>query len=257
MVTAASADQRRVALITGAARGIGQGAARALAGKGVHVVCADLAGCDETLALIEDAGGTASQVVLDVRDEQLWRAAVADASGRTGRIDYLANIAGAVSAGVRDSILDLDEDTWNFLLDVDLKGVWLGMRSVMPMFLTSGGGRIVNVSSVAASRGLPGLAAYSAAKAGVEALSRQVAVEFGPHGVAVNVVVPGSFATSINSAVPGWRELAPQRSVFGRAGRVEEVADAIAYALLHEGFITGTTIVVDGGWSAAAAMMPR
>lgn len=242
----------KVAIVTGAAGGIGQATALHLARGGVDLVLGDLADCSETAQMVGEAGGKAASIRTDVTSSDSWNEAVDCAVKTYGRLDALANIAGAPNRKSIQTVVDMSEETWNLAIDVDLKGVWLGMKAVIPVLVENGGGRIVNVSSIAASRGLPGLAAYSAAKAGLEGLSRQAAVEYGPHNVAVNVVAPGAIESRANPDPAGFEKAAGPFSVFNRIGRPNEVASVIAYLLQDASFVTGQLIRIDGGWTVSA-----
>jgi NAD(P)-dependent dehydrogenase (short-subunit alcohol dehydrogenase family) len=135
---------------------------------------------------------------------------------------------------------------------VDVKGVWLGMKYVIPVMLENGEGRIVNVSSLAAHRGLQGLASYTAAKGAVEALSRQAAVEYGRQGILVNVLAPGTVETSINAAIlasEAGGAASRATTAIGRWGQPPEIAAAISFLLHEASFATGQVFLIDGGWA--------
>jgi NAD(P)-dependent dehydrogenase (short-subunit alcohol dehydrogenase family) len=160
----------------------------------------------------------------------------------------LANIAGIQPQG--DTVLEQDEDGWDRILGVNLKGVWLGMRALLPGMLERGEGRIVNVASLAADTGLPGLAAYTASKAGVAGLTRQAAVEYAPAGIRINALAPGMIETPmITGNPPEALQAFLEKTPAGRPGQPEEIAEIILFlAGPDAGFITGQTISVDGGW---------
>ncbi|MQA13606.1 MAG: SDR family oxidoreductase [Pseudonocardiaceae bacterium] len=240
-----------VALVTGAAQGIGRATAVRLAGEGGHVVCADIQDASATVKEIDDAGGSAESVWLDVRSSTAWAQVVEGVLDRRGRIDYLANIAGVVNLISEDSVVGLTEDAWDEVINTDLKGPWLGMRAVIPGMIERGGGRIVNISSLAALRGLPNLASYTAAKGGVAALTRQAAFEYAEHNVLINAIAPGTIDTPILADItPEMKQANADAHLIRRLGRPEEIASMVAYFFREGAFLTGLTYPVDGGWSS-------
>ncbi|KID28712.1 dehydrogenase of unknown specificity, short-chain alcohol dehydrogenase like [Prauserella sp. Am3] len=240
-----------VAFVTGAAQGIGRATARRLASDGMHVVCADQQDASGTVAEIEGEGGKAEAVELDVRSASQWSDAVSGVLDRHGRIDHLANIAGVVNMVSSDTVVGLTEEGWDYVVDTDLKGPWLGMRAVIPGMIDAGGGRIVNISSLAALRGLPNLASYSAAKGGVAALTRQVAYEYGQDGILVNAIAPGTIDTPIlGDITPEMKQANAAAHIVDRLGRPEEIASMVSYLMREGSFLTGVVYPVDGGWVA-------
>ncbi|QRP48452.1 SDR family NAD(P)-dependent oxidoreductase [Amycolatopsis sp. FDAARGOS 1241] len=240
-----------VALVTGAAQGIGRATAIRLAQDGSHVVCADIQDCADTVQDIKAAGGSGEGVALDVRVAAAWADAVGDVLGRLGRIDYLANVAGVVNMISEDSVVGLTEEAWDDVIATDLKGPWLGMRAVIPGMIDRGGGRIVNISSLAALRGLPNLASYSAAKGGVAALTRQAAFEYAERNILINAIAPGTIDTPILADItPEMKQANANAHLIRRLGRPEEIASMVAYFFREGSFLTGLVYAVDGGWSA-------
>jgi len=241
----------KVAIITGAAQGIGQGCAVRMAAEGASVVCADVQENDETARRIADNGGRAVHVAMDVRDPADWDRTVGIANERFGAIDLLGNVAGVVNTLSEDTVVGLTEDGWQFVIDTDLKGTWLGMRAVIPGMIENGGGRIVNISSLAALVGLPNLAAYSAAKGGVIGLTQQAALEYAPHNVLVNAICPGTIDTPIlGDITEQMRKENSQAHMVKRLGKPADIAGTMCHFFSDDGtFLTGLTYPVDGGWS--------
>lgn len=252
----------RVALVTGAGSGIGRAAAGLFAAHGASLVCVDVSpGVGEVAAGIRERGGEAEPVVADVSRAADVEAAVRAAETRYGGLDVLFNNAGLwliSPAGYVPGETDgpsplLTEDVWQRTIDVNLKGVYLGCRFGIPAMRRRGGGAIVNVASIAAFRVGGGASdAYTAAKGGVVAITRTLAVEHAPEGIRVNCVVPGPIRTAM---VEGWPE--ENRSAvsalvpLGRWGEPEEVAWlALFLASDAASFCTGGCYAVDGGYLA-------
>jgi len=241
----------QVVLVTGAGSGIGRATAELAARAGATVICTDVKAADETAAAITAAGGAAEDYELDVRDRSVWQTVATETVEKYGRIDSLCQVAGIVSP-TPDTAVDLTEDGWNLILDIDLKGMWLGMQAVLPAMMKAGGGKIVNVSSVAALIGMQNTAAYAAAKGGIIGISRQTAIQYAAEKIRVNVIAPGTIETPILGDIP--QELYDAMiagTPAGRLGKPDDVA-AMAVHLLGPGgdFITGQTFVIDGGWTA-------
>lgn len=233
----------RVALVTGAGTGIGAAIAQRLArdGLAVAVNARSAEEAQPTLDAIAAQGGRAVPIVGDVSREDDVRRMVAACVDTLGGLDVAVNNAAVQE---RAPFLDLTLEAWQRQLDTDLTGVFLVARESARQMAARGGGVIVNVSSVHEHRPWPGAAAYCTAKAGVGMLTACLGRELAPYGIRAVAVAPGAIATETNDADPGdVRAQVPA----GRMGTPEEIADAVAW-LAGAAYVTGTTVVVDGGW---------
>lgn len=243
----------RVAVVTGAAGGIGRAVCERFAAEGAGVVATDIDGEAVTaLAKELNATGPAGRVVgrrADVTDRADWDAVVLLARRRFGYPDVLVNNAGVLAVGGLDDGTDAD---WDRVVGVCQRGTWLGMRTVMPAMTLAGGGAVVNVASVFALVGSGGAIAYHAAKGAVRSMTATAAVEYASRRVRVNAVCPGTVATAMTGDLP--RDLAGELvagTPLGRAARPAEVAAAVLFlASAEASYITGTALVVDGGYTA-------
>ncbi|MGH3661516.1 MAG: SDR family NAD(P)-dependent oxidoreductase [Micromonosporaceae bacterium] len=237
----------RAAVITGAAAGIGAATARRLAAEGAAVTLVDIRSAEQVAEQIRARGGVAHAVLADICDEAAWSAATQTARDRHGPIEVLVSNA---CAGQVAPAHETTRESWDRQLAVCLTGTFLGVRACLPD-LRDRHGSVVIVSSVHALIGLPGHPAYAAAKGGLVALGRQLAVEYGPE-VRVNCVLPGPILTAAweRVSVPD-RERSISETVAKRFGEPDEVAAAVAFlASSDASYITGTSLVIDGGWSA-------
>ena len=240
----------RIAVITGAHQGIGRGVAERLGSEGAHVVCLDLKSCDETVTAISRSGGTAERATMDVTDLAQWTREIARIDAAHGRVDILGNIAGVVATSA-DTAVDLDQAQWDRMIAHDLTSVWYGMKTVIPVMIRNKFGRVLNIASLAALRGLPNLFSYSAAKAGVTGMTRQAAVEYAGTGVTINAIAPGTINTPIlKDITEEMLEQFAAAHAIKRLGTPSDIGAMAAYLCSPEAdFITGMTYPVDGGWS--------
>jgi 3-oxoacyl-[acyl-carrier protein] reductase len=241
----------RVAVVTGAARGVGRACAEILAYAGALVVCADLNPSDDTVEIVKRRGGQAESVVLDVTNAEAVETAFPDLASRHGSIDILVNNAGTQLAS---DAVDLREEELDALLAVNLKSAILCSQAAGRIMLGNGSGSIVNIASEAIDRPTLQTLAYSATKAGMRQLARNLSAEWAPRGVRVNVVAPGFMDTPLTrSQSPG--ENFAQRSAevgahypLGRIGRPADVAYAVLYlASDASSWMTGQALRPNGG----------
>jgi NAD(P)-dependent dehydrogenase (short-subunit alcohol dehydrogenase family) len=267
MSESAGRVEGRVALVTGAASGIGRGCAIALAREGAKVIIADVdaGGALETCRLIDAEGGEARTQALDVTDEAAWARAVENVRREGVGLDILVNNAALC---IRASVLEMSLEAWRRQASVNLDGVFLGVRAALPLMAESGGGSIVNISSVAGLKGVAGLSGYCATKGGVRLFTKAVALECAQarNNVRVNSVHPGSIETpiwvkmgnagempkmganSIEHIMDEIRTVAAEVTPLGFSGAPEDVAGAVLYLCSDAArFVTGAELVVDGG----------
>ena len=247
----------KVALITGGASGIGSACAERLAAEGASVVIADVSEDSSARDRIVEAGGNARQVRLDVRERDDWTAAVDHAVQTFGRLDWLGNVASVSSMSFDDTVLGLTDERWEFVMNTNVRGMWLGMQAVIPVMQAQGGGRIVSMASLLGLRGMPGMAVYATSKGAIVSLTIQAAVEYAPDNILINAICPGSIDTPMLTPhlTPEWRKQVERQHTINRLGRPEEVAGKLAYFVSDDGdFATGQVEFVDGGWSTRAAV---
>jgi len=243
----------KVALITGAAHGMGAEEARLFAREGAKVVIADIREEDacEVEAEIAEAGGEAMVLMLDVSKEDQWETSVAAIIAQYGKLDILVNNAGISGSGERDMA---STDAWDRLMDVNAKSVFLGMKHVIPVMEKAGGGAIVNISSISGLVGQEAIhSGYNASKGAVRLVTKAAAVQHAKKGIRVNSVHPGMLPPMLTSFQAGDpnREAMNAAVPMGREGEPIEVANAVMFLASDEAsYITGTELVVDGGFTA-------
>jgi len=248
--------EERVAIVTGAAAGIGAAIARAFCGEGARVVVADR-DSEAAEATAKEIGHAAIAMRLDVTNEDQVRAVVADTLARFDRIDILVNNAGIMRKAY---VKDMAEELWDAVVDVNLKATFLCSKAVLPAMIEARRGRIINIASIAAKVGEPTASAYSAAKFGVIGFTRSLALEVAQYDILVNAICPGPIPTALGQQ--GWREGAQiegvdldrimarvgSRSPLRRLGSVEQVAKMALFIASDDcDFTTGSAFNVDGG----------
>jgi 3-oxoacyl-[acyl-carrier protein] reductase len=242
-------ENGRVALVTGASGGIGSACARALAAAGRRVAVgygASAGAADKEREAIEQAGGTALAVHIDVSDPGVVDAAFAAVEEAWGPVELLVNAAGAS----RDKLtIQLSDDDWRHTLDTDLTGPFHTVRRSLRPMIRARFGRIVNVSSIVAATGSPGQANYAAAKAGLTGMSKALAAEVAARGITVNCVAPGFIQTAMTEVLGAeQRARLLQQIPQGRLGSGADVAAAVGFlASAEAGYVTGQTLHVNGG----------
>ena len=258
--------QGKVALVTGAASGIGRACAIGLAREGARVFAADIdgPGREETCRAVEAGDGTAAPLDLDVANEAAWSRSLAVVDAAAGALHILVNNAALC---IHTPLMEMSFETWRRQNAVNLDGVFLGVRAALPLMVRSGGGSIVNIASVAGMKGIAGLSGYCASKGGVRLFTKAAALECAAarNGVRVNAILPGAIETpiwvkmindgvlpdgsnSIDEIMTETRSAAAQATPLGVHGAPEDIAEGVLYLCSDAArFITGADLIIDGG----------
>src|SRR3954468_1336100 len=235
----------RSALVTGGGSGIGRGTCRRFAEEGARVAVVDLDG-DAAAAVAEEVDGLSFG--LDVRDTDGMKSAVDRAAAELGGLDVAFNNAGT---GSMARLHEYEPDEFRRVVDVNLLGVWHGMRAEVPHLLAAGGGSIVNTASISGVRPSPGAGPDAPAKAAVAALTQSAALEYGPKSIRVNAVAPGAIRSAMTTPLLGlgdWEQIWTDRTPLGRVGDPEDIGDVVVFLCSDLArYITGQVLVVDGG----------
>lgn len=241
----------KTAIVTGGGSGIGRAAALRFAKEGAKVVVADIDSIDgeETANYIREHEGSSIFVKTDVADPEQIKRLIETTTSTFGGLHIMFNNAGVGNSEVRS--VDLSVEEWDRVVDINLKGVFLGIKYAVPALNKSGGGSIINTSSLLGLKGQKFVSAYNASKAGVVVLTQNAALEYGKYHIRVNAIAPGVIDTKI---IDNWKQnerkwpIISRANALGRIGTPEEVANAVLFLASDEAsFITGATLSVDGG----------
>lgn len=245
----------KVALITGGGSGIGRATALRVAREGAKVMIADYVpeGAKKTVAAIKEAGGSADCIAADVSVTREVEATIAKTVESFGRLDYAFNNAG-IEGSMTDTV-GYPEESFDRVIAINLKAVWLCMKYEIPQMLKHGGGAIVNTASTMGLVALPGAAAYTAAKHGVVGLTKTAALEYAQKNIRVNCVCPGFIRTAMVERAMDKSLLAEDQMIaiepVGRLGKPEEIAEGVCWLFSDAAsFVTGHSMAIDGGWVA-------
>ncbi|MQF65617.1 glucose 1-dehydrogenase [SAR202 cluster bacterium AC-647-P02_OGT_505m] len=245
--------KNKVAIITGAAKGQGEFEARLFASEGATVVLCDIdvEACGKTAEEISSSGGSAVSMTLDVTSEPNWIGVVEQTVEFFGKLDILVNNAGIYS---RVPIENASVEEFDHILEVNLRGVFLGTKHAIPAMRTSGGGSIINISSTAGIVGNVGSGAYGASKGGVRSFTKYTAIQHASEGIRANSVHPGPIDTDMisdNLSTAEGRKSTESRIPMGRVGSIEDVAMGVLFLATDESsYMTGSELVIDGGMTA-------
>jgi 3-oxoacyl-[acyl-carrier protein] reductase len=240
--------KERVAIVTGAARGLGKTFSIALAKEGAKVMAIDIADPENTVMEIESLGGIARGFQADVSIEEETLKIAEETIESFGRIDILVNNAAIIYGLVRKPFYEIDPEVWDKVMMVNIKGPWLCTRAVFPYMKQQGKGKIINLASETFFTGSHGFVHYVASKGGVVGLTRALAVELGPYHININAVAPGFTDTEASRSIDDITKYDVTRTPLGRLEQPHDLVGAVIFLASDESdFITGQTLLVDGG----------
>ena len=243
--------KNKVAIVTGAAKGLGRAFALRLAEEGASVMAVtrkDMDNLHETVKRIRDSGGTASLFQANVADEDQTKAMAAATVEQFGSIDILVNNAAIYDGIKRKPFYEIDLNEWDLVMAVNVKGAFLATRAVFPYMKEQGYGKIINLASEVFFTGSHGFAHYVASKGGIIGLTRALAVELGPHNICINCIAPGFTDTEASRGLADVRKYDTSKTPLRRLERPEDLTGAVIFLASHESdFITGQTLLIDGG----------
>jgi NAD(P)-dependent dehydrogenase (short-subunit alcohol dehydrogenase family) len=243
----------KVAIVTGGARSIGAAFAKGMAAEGAKIAIADISSADEVLGIIKQAGGEAMAIETDVTDEASCQNMVAETVAAYGKLDILVANAGLWVHLERQCATEIEVDTWDRVMSVNIRGVWLSAKAAIPAMKENGYGKIINLTSGRAFKGGVGMLHYDASKGAVISMTRSLAREWGDAGIRVNAIAPGAVDTEISvsladDAQRARREKLPLSRAIKRAEDPDDLVGTCLYlASSASDFMTGNTIIVDGG----------
>jgi len=246
--------ENKIALITGAAKGMGEADARLFASEGAALILTDIdkENLDRVAKDLAESGTKVLALRQDVSSEEDWIMVAREAKQTFGRVDILVNNAGIVKM---EGIEATSREVWDKIIAVNQTGTWLGMKHIVPLMREAGGGSIVNINSVYGLIGSGTSAAYHASKGGMRVLSKTAAMEFAPYKIRVNTIFPGGVDTGIDTGQPSEQKQAQVEAFLkliplGRMGRPLEIANAVLFLASDESsYTTGAELVIDGGWT--------
>lgn len=249
--------QDKVAVVTGAASGMGKAIAKLYAAEGAKVVVADLnlEGAEVVVKEITENGGVATAVAANVAKQEDVDAMIDTAVNDYGKLDILVNNAGIMDGF--EPVADITDERWDLIFDVNTKGVMRAMRKAVPLFLEQGHGNIVNIASTGGLNGAHAGATYGASKHAVVGLTKNTGYMYAQSGIRCNAIAPGAVKTNISASMANINEFGMGRTkvvqgVIPRVGEAEEIANAALFLASEESsFVNGTVLTVDGGWTAA------